>query len=362
MKLMNSCGKWAVSAIMAAAFMTGSALADGWTFPVLARDGIRKTAMEPLNGTVKDYKALDKSEVTKKWSLCLLVPHTTNDILRAYIWGTVDEVKRLGAKLTTFDAGGYANVDKQLAQFDDCVTLGVDAIMIMAVSPTAFGEKIKEARAKGVKVIDLNIGVDAEVDGRVVVTFKTVGAMVGQALAAAHAKGTGVTSVVVMPGPAGVSWAEDMATGVKDAVAGSDIKIEKVVYGAPGKLDQQPLVEDVLTTYPNLNYIAGMGSSVEAALNILREQGRTGQVKLYGTWLTPDVIKGLKDKTIDGVVLENSVMVNRVAADMAIRILEGKATMLDVVPVVTMVDGITVDAAPAANFAPDGWQIEMTVE
>jgi ABC-type sugar transport system substrate-binding protein len=78
--------------------------------------------------------------------------------------------------------------------------------------------------------------------------------------------------------------------------------------------------------------------------------------------LTPDIIKGLKEKTIDGVVLENSVMVNRVAADMAIRLLEGKATMLDVVPIVTMVDGTTVDAAPPANFAPDGWQIEMTVE
>ena len=47
---------------------------------------------------------------------------------------------------------------------------------------------------------------------------------------------------------------------------------------------------------------------------------------------------------------------------MAIQLLEGKATMLDVVPVVTMVDGTTVDSAPATNFAPEGWKIEMTVE
>jgi len=354
--------KLATSAAIATILLAGTALADGWTFDVMARDGIRKSAMEPLNGTQKPYKALEKSEVSKKWNLCLLVPHTTNDVLRAYIWGSVDEARRLGASLTTFDAGGYANVDKQLAQFDDCVALGSNAIMVMAVSPTAFGEKIKEARAKGIKVVDLNVGLDAEVDGRVVVTFLSVGEVIGKKLAADHPKGSGTASVVIMPGPAGVAWSEDTATGIKNVTAESDVKIEKVVYGSPATTDQIPLVEDALTTYPDLKYIVGMGSSVEAALSILRDQGRTGKVKLFGDWLTPEVIKGLKEKTVEGVVLENSVMVNRIALDMAVRLLENKATLTDVVPVLTVVDGTNVDQAPATNFAPDGWKIEMKVE
>ncbi len=361
MKTMRFCAKLVIAGAITLTVGVGSTVAD-WSFDVLARDDLRKTAMEPLNGSVKTYTALSQSEVTKKWSLCMLVPHTTNEILRAYIWGTVDEAKRLGAKLTTFDAGGYDKLSTQLSQFDDCVTLGADAILLMAISPTAYGQKIAAARERGVKVIDLNIGVDAEVDGRVVVTFKFVGDVIGKALAERHPSDS--VSVIVMPGPAGVAWSEDMVIGLNDAIVGSGVSVEKVVYGAPGKIDQQPLVEDVLTAYADLDYIAGMGSSVEAAVNILREQGRVGEVKLYGTWLTPTVIQGLKDKIIEGVVLENSVIVNRLAVDLAIRVLEGKAdpTLLDVVPVVSLVDGVSVDDAPAANFAPADWQTEMNVD
>jgi protein TorT len=338
-----------------------AAQAESWTFPVLSMD-LRDSAATPFAGAPVDYVGLEASEVTKKWNLCLLVPHTTNDIIKAYLYGTVQEVKRLGASLTVLDAGGYGNLDKQLSQFDDCVTLGSDAILIMAVSPDAFNQKIAEARANGIKLIDLNIGINGPADGRVVVTFKAVGDLVGKALAAAHPAGSGAASAVVMPGPAGVAWSEDAQIGFGAAVEGSDVKVEKVIYGSPARLDQQPLVEDALTTYPDLKYIFGMGSSVEAAMSILREQGRVGEVQLYGSWLTPDMIAPIKSGEIAGVVVENATVVNQLAVDMAIRLLEGKATIVDAVPTVTLVGKDNVDAAATYSFAPADWAAEMSVD
>ncbi|WGD29739.1 TMAO reductase system periplasmic protein TorT [Ancylobacter sp. WKF20] len=334
----------------------------GWSFPVLVQDPPRKTGVEPFVGKPVDYQALSPKDVTKKWNICYLVPHTTNDIMRAYLYGAVEEAKRLGAKLTIYDAGGYGNVDKQLAQFDDCVTLGADAIIVFAVSTSGLSQKIREARAKGVVVVDNNVGVDTEADARVVVSYTGVGEKIGKVLAEKHPAGSGKVSVVVMPGPAGIPWAEDSVIGFKQAVKGSDVVIEKVVYGQAGRLDQQPLVEDVLVTYPKLNYIIGMGSSTEAAINSLREQGRVGEVGLYATFLTPDLMPSIRKGDVAGVVVENSVIIDKLLIDMTVRALEKKLTYKDAIPDVTLVDKSTLDKAIEANVAPSTWKVQFKVD
>ncbi|MDI5929166.1 TMAO reductase system protein TorT [Rhizobium leguminosarum] len=342
--------------------LTSANAADSWTFPVLAMDKLRDSATLPFTAKKVDYKSLDSSEVTKKWNLCFLAPHTTNEILRSYLYGTVEETKRLGAKLTVFDAGGYGNLDKQLAQFDDCVTLGANAIMIMAVSPTAFNQKIAEARAKGIKVVDVNVGIDGPVDGRAVVTYIEVGKIIGEALAAKHPAGSGKQTSLVLPGPAGVSWSEDTAKGYLEAIKGSDVASEKTMYGGSSRLEQQPLVEDGLVTYPGINYIVGIGTAIEAVLNALREQGRVGEIGLYGSFITPDLIKPIENGEVAGVVVENSIVINKMAVDMTIRLLENKAKYTDAIPAVTLVDKSNVADVPAANFAPSDWKVQLSVD
>lgn len=340
----------------------GHAIADAWTFPVLNAGELRTSYKDPIGMNITEYKALESDEVSKKWHICMLLPHLNNNILRAYLYGSVKEAERLGVQLTTFDAEGYGNLDKQLAQFDNCVTLGADAIMTMAISPSAFTQKIKSARDAGIKVIDLNNGVDAVVDARVVVTYLEVGRIIGNELAAKHPVGSGKMSVVLMPGPAGVSWSEDTATGFKRAVEGTDIVVEKVVYGGPGRLDQTPLVEDVLVTYQDLDYIVGMGTSLDAALNSLREQGRVGAIGLYGSFLTPDLTGPIKNGQVAGVVVENSLIINRLATDIAVRLLEGKASIVDAIPLVTLVNSTNIDSVPENNFVPENWQARMNVD
>lgn len=357
--------------LLAATLMAGSLAASApgaradsatWSFPVLTQDPPRKTGVEPFSGKPVTYESLPAKSASKKWNICYLMPHTTNDVMRAYIYGAVDEAKRLGVKLTTYDAGGYGNVDKQLAQFDDCMTLGADAIIVFAVSTTGLSQKIREARAKGVIVVDNNVGVDTEADARVVVAYTGVGRKLGETLAAKHPAGSGKVSVVLMPGPAGIPWAEDSVIGFKEGIKGSDVVVEKVVYGQAGRLDQQPLVEDALVTYPKLNYIVGMGTSIEAALNSLREQGRLGQVGLYATFITPDLMNPIRKGDVAGVVVENSTIIDKLLIDMTVRALEKKLTYKDAIPAVTLVDKSNLDGSINANFAPAGWQVQFKVD
>ena len=50
-------------------------------------------------------------------------------------YGIVDEARRLGVRAYTFQAGGYDQLPKQLAQFDDCLASNPDAILESAPSP-----------------------------------------------------------------------------------------------------------------------------------------------------------------------------------------------------------------------------------
>jgi protein TorT len=365
MQFTKSLTAGAVLAALAAGLLAAAPVAragDAWSFPMLVQDPPRKTVSDAFNGKEMPYTALESTEVSKKHNACFLVPHTTNTILLAYIYGAVEEFKRFKMKYTIMDAGGYGNQDKQLAQFDDCMALNPDLIILMAVSPDAFTQKVMEARAKGIKVVDYNNGVNAEVDGRALVTYVEVGKIIGKGLAAKHGKGSGEVTAVLMPGPAGVPWSEDTVKGFKEAIEGSDVKLEKVVYGNPARADQQPLVEDVLTTYPKLTYLVGMGTSLEVALSSLREQGRLGEIGLYGTFITPDVMKAISEKQVAGVVVENSLLTSMVAVDIGARLLEGKATVTDAIPTVTLVDASNVADVPKNNFAPDDYKPEMSGE
>lgn len=333
-----------------------------WSAPALSQDPPRKTGIEPFDGKPVTYEALPASEVTKKWNLCLLIPHTTNDVQRAYMYGYIEEAKRLGVKLTIYDAGGYGNVDKQLAQFDDCLTTKADAVIVFAVSTTGLNQKIKDARAAGVKVVDNNVGVDTESDARVVVAYTGVGRRLGEQLTAKYPKGSGKASVVVIPGPAGIPWSEDTAKGFKDNIGNSDVVIEKVAYSQTSRLDQMPLVEDVLQTYPDLKAIVGLGTTAEAATNILREQGRTGEIGLYASYMTPDLVEPIRRGDVEVVAVENSVVIAKMTIDETVRLLENKLVYKDVLPDVTLVTKENLDAAIPLNFAPRDWKIQFSTE
>ena len=86
-------------AVTAAAFgaalsAMGAGTAAAWTVEAVRTEPPFDLNQEPLVPTT--YTSLEPSAVSKKWSLCLLLPHTDNPYMVSVLYGGIEEARRLG--------------------------------------------------------------------------------------------------------------------------------------------------------------------------------------------------------------------------------------------------------------------------
>lgn len=348
--------------------LTASAVqaADTWTYPVLVIEPpLVAVGSTDVTATHNVYEALSPSEVTKKWRICISMPNMNDDYYVAMNYGAVEEAKRLGVEMTMVNAGGYTNLSKQISQIEDCMAQGVDALLIMAISPTGLNEVIKEARKQNIVVVDVANGIDSpDIQARSKASWNAIGSKLGSYLGARHPKGSGKTEVLWLPGPSGASWSEDMNRGFQRALveSGSDVVVAATQYGDMQKNAQMKLVEDGLATYPELKYIVGSSQAAEASMQIVREQGRENEIQLLSAWITPFVDQAIQEGKILATVTDSTAIQPRIAIDQAVRILEGKPYLKDVEPEILALDSDTLKTFDRGNaIAPAGWTVTFEV-
>ena len=344
-------------ALLFAGFVPASA-GDSWTTEVLNTDPpfvLEETGNR--NFVPATWTSLDSSEISKKWHICVLLPHAKNAYWVAFLYGAVDEAKRSGIKMNILSAGGYQYVPKQIGQLEDCVTRGAHAIVLVTTSPTGLNEAIAAAREKGIVIIDAGNGVTSDqVSGRMQASYTVVGRTLGKYIADRHPAGSGKTEVLWMGGPPGASYVEFMTNGFRAAVKGSDVVIAKEMYAPSSKVEQMKLVEDGLVTYPDVKYIAGNANAVEGAVDIFEDKG-VSDIGLLSGFLTPGVEQLVRDGKALGAVTDVPVAGVGVALDMAVRILEGKPLYLDAAPEAFMIDASNIDTYDQqSSLAPEGWK------
>src|SRR5579872_715068 len=101
-----SLGLRALAGGVLAAAMASAAAA--WTIDAVRTDppfDLNQDKLVPLR-----YTSLEPQQATKKWSLCVLLPHTDNPFMLSVLYGAVTEAKRMGVSLEAKSAGGYSNV------------------------------------------------------------------------------------------------------------------------------------------------------------------------------------------------------------------------------------------------------------
>lgn len=344
--------------------LLGAYAEDRWQYPVHDIQPVRDKGTAHVTLPAEStFVSLAPGEVGKH-RMCLLMPHTQDSVIMAYIYAAVDEARRLGQALTVFDAGGYGNDSNQRAQFENCLTLGVDAILLEPINPGGWDSDIAKAQAQGTKVINVTEGLDAKVDGRVLVDFRVNGRILGEALKARHPQGSATVKVVVLPGGAGIPFVEDTVAGLREGLQGSSVEVVDVVYGGMDAAAQLKLVEDVLVAHPDLSYIVGNGIAVAQAVNVLAQRDMSDQVKLMTTYLDADLLMQIRKGRILAGAAESSVMLKRIAVDLALRAVEGKGVAKDLVPHVQLVTPDNADdpTIVTANFQPKGWKPVFKVD
>jgi periplasmic protein TorT len=309
-----------------------------------------------------DYVPLEKA--AQKWDICVSFPHMKDAYWMAVDYGVVAESERLGVKMTLVEAGGYTNLNKQISQIEDCVAAGAQAVVIGAISNDGLNNLISEIRGKGIPVIDVINGITSkELSAKSLVSFFDMGRLAGEYIAKLHPKGSGQVKVAWFPGPPGAGWVEDGNLGFAEAVKDADIEIVDTKYGDTGKEIQLKLVEDVLETHPDINYIVGTSPTTEAAVQLLRDRGLTDQIKVVCYYFTPGVYENIKKGFVVAAPTDSAVIQGRVAIDQAVRILEGKDYLKHVGPALYVIDKSNIDTFHyESSLAPADFKPTFNVE
>jgi protein TorT len=111
--------------------------------------------------------------------------------------------------------------------------------------------------------------------------------------------------------------------GFKEAIANSSGEIVMTLFGDTGLEQQVLLVEEVLESMPDVDYLVGSGPMAEAAVSILRARGASDDIKVVSTYLSHAVYRGVKRGRILAAPTDSPVVQGRLAIEMAVRALEG---------------------------------------
>jgi len=337
----------AVAGTLLLGISCGAQAKDWWPFSVHEVNGDKITTTA--------YAPLDKA--SKKWNICVLVPHMKDSFWVATAYGIIEEARRQGVRVSLYQAGGYENLPKQIAQFDDCVAAKADAIITGSISEVGMGKKFQEGQQKGIPQIGMvnPVSNGTPLTAKIFVDFETMAKATGDFLVDAL-KGQPAT-VVSFPGPQGSGWAESYAKGFRNSLTGTKLKVASEKYGDTGVAAQLKLVEDALQAHPEMNVIWGTAPTAEASIGALREAGRKKDVRIVSCYENQAMLDAMNRGDILGFGTQFPVIQGRIAVDMAIRALEKKPVMKFVQPVPVMIskqNAAQIDMKSV--LAPANWQ------
>jgi protein TorT len=310
----------------------------------------------------KQYVPLEKA--AKPWSICVSFPHMKDAYWIAVDYGVVAEARRLGVKLQVVEAGGYTNLAKQISQIEDCVARGADAVVIGAISETGLNQLIDEITGRGIPVIDVINGINSpKLAAKSLVSFGEMGYQAGEYLVKLHPKGSKAVKVAWFPGPPGAGWVTAGNKGFVEAVSKGAVEVVSTKYGDTGKEIQLKLVEDVLQAHPDIDYIVGTSPTTEAAVQALRDIGKTGKIKVLAYYFTPGVYQDIKRGAVLAAPTDSAVIQGRVAIDQAVRILEKKPYTKHTGPAIYVIDKSNITTFHyESSLAPDTFKPVFTVD
>ena len=340
--------------IGSALLVAATAYAADW-YPLQVKTGPQDDAK------LVNYSPLAKA--AKSHRVCASFPHMKDPFFLAANYGMVEEAKRLGVRLQTLDAGGYTQLANQVSQIENCVAAGADAVVMVAIARDGMSNLLTELKKKGIPVVDAVNGVSSTDTGaRVLTSPRDEGFRAAQYLAQRHPKGSKPVKVGWLPGPAGAGFVDAFNAGFQEGIKDSAVVVAETKNGDVGKEVQARLVEDLLQTHKDLDYLVGTAVMAEAAVPLLQAHKLQDKVKLVSIYMTPGVYQYVKTGQIEAAGSAPVVLTARIMLDEAVRLAEKKVEHSDVYTlgkVYTKATVATLD--PSTVLAPASYRPNFNV-
>ncbi len=274
------------------------------------------------------------------------------------LYGISDEAKKLGYDVVIQDAGGYANVDKQVSQFSNLVVQKVVAILIDPANPASFNGVVKQANSAKIPVIGAGspiVASDVEADAAASSSHCDIGHELAKGAKALLPNGG---TIAVLAGPPGGFWASDRLRCFKEDIAGTNLKIVAEQTSEQDPAIALSVANDFLQRFPKVDMLYGADDTYGVgAARAAQGAQKCGKVKVMFAVLGEAAEEMMRAGCADYVVAQQPVVIGRSAIRMMDALVKGKSLekRKDEVPLipVTMANLNSIDKS--SMQAPKGW-------
>jgi protein TorT len=308
------------------------------------------------------YRPLTKA--SRKWRICAAYPHLKDSYWLSVNYGMVEEARRLGVALQVVEAGGYPNLENQIAQIRSCTADGkADILALGTVSFRGLSEAVLDISETIPVIAVVNDIANPGISAKVGVSWISMGQFVGEYLAERHPRGSAPVKVAWFPGPQNSGWAPFVEEGFRAGLGDSAVEVVVTKWGDTGREVQVILVEEALEERPDIDYIVGSAVTAEAALSVLRARGLSDEIQVLADYFTHAVYRGIKRGRILAAPTDRPILQGRLGIEMAVRLLEDQVSVKHLGPAIRMVEGNNVEAlGPDESLAPASFKPTFVVE
>lgn len=274
------------------------------------------------------------------------------------LFGISDEAKKLGYEVTILDAGGYANVDKQVSQFSNLVVQKVAAILMDPANPASFNGVVREAKGEKIPVIGAGspiVASDVEADAAASSSHCNIGHELAKGAKTLLPNGG---TIAVLAGPPGAFWASDRLRCFKEDLAGGNIKIVAEQTSEQDPAIALSLANDFLQRFPDVSVLYGADDTYGVgAARAAQGAQKCGKVKILFAVLGEAAEEMMRAGCADYVVAQQPVVIGRTAVQLMDAIVKGKPVAAKKVEVPLIpVTAANLDSINKTGMqAPKGW-------
>ncbi len=243
-------------------------------------------------------------------TLCLLPKKKGVPYFTSCAKGAEEAARELGIELI-YDGPTDGSPEKAASMIERWTLQGVDAIAVSPNDPEVLAPAMRQARARGVKVITWDA--DGLPDAREFMVNQATSRDIGYALVDTMVQDLGGGDVVC---DAAIITATLTAANQNEWITFMQERLAqhpgiRLVDIRPSNEDQRlafQATKDLLNAHPNLRAIWGISSvSFPAAAEAVKQSGRSGQVLVTGLSTPNDMKAYVHDGTVKSVILWNTV-------------------------------------------------------
>ena len=265
------------------------------------------------------------SSSNKKFVVAVIPKGTTHVFWQSIHAGAIRGGKATGAEIRWSGPPNESDRAMQIRIVDDMLTQQVNAVCLAPVDSKSLIPAVEDVFSKGIPIIIFDSGIDTDKYTSFVATDNREGGRVaGRQMLKLLPDGGEIAILRVMAGSQSTTEREE---GFLDVIKPTGkFKVVADPYGDSDRNKSLSQADIILGNYPNLKGFYGPNESSTFGILRAMEDRKipAGKIKFVGFDSSEELAKGLDEKKIDALVLQNPVMMGELAVKAAVAKLKGE--------------------------------------